>query len=492
MVGMRHRGWVLTAALLGGCTTVTVPSGFVPGGRGAADTLLPAGLTTTITQTPPPPRGNSFELPPNLPGSEKLAGTPLPEKSQFPTLPPVSTLSTQSGDALSLAKLQEMAFTGNPALRKANADADAAYGAMIQAGLHPNPTVGYQADQMQPWLSPRGTTGQQGAYINQLIKTAGKLGLAQQVAGYDYLNAVVAARQMHLEVMAQVRSNYFGILVAQQSVEIHRSLITLADEVYDLQRKQVKAGEAAAYEPLQLFAQAAQARNNLAQAEQSAQAAWRQLAASLGQPALKRQPLTGQADIEPPAFDFVALEQSLSEHTEVLAARNRELQAEANLRLQQVTPIPDVSTNVIVQYDNSLGTSQFGVQLGVSLPLYDRNQGAIRQAQANLMGAAEAIQATQNELTGKLAEARGRFETHRTLASNYRTLVLPNLSQAYRAMIRRYQVEPEAVKFNDIVVAQQNLAQAMQAYLNSLESQWKAVVDLAALGQVDELYPAKP
>lgn len=472
-----------------GCTTITIPSGHIPASRGVADTLLPASFNEP-SQTTPAPRssgpGKSFELPPGLPGV--VSST---EQLKDPALPPVTPRQDIPGETLTLAKLQEMASANNPALRKAQADADAAYGAMIQAGLQPNPTVGYQADQIQPWLTPRGTPGQQGAYINQLIKTANKLGLAQQVAGYDYLNAVVAARRTQVDVMSQVRTSYFNVLVAQQAAEIHRALVSLADEVYDLQKKQVRAGEAAAYEPLQLYAQAVQARNNLVQAEQASKAAWRQLTASLGQPNLPLQPLAGKAEHAPPEFDFVALEQSLEDHTELLTARNRQLQAESHLKLQQVTPYPDLSTNVYMQYDNALGTSQFGVQLGITLPLYDRNQGNIRQAQASLASSGEAIQVVQNELISRLAEARSRYESSKVQASNYRQLVLPSLTKAYRAMIRRYQVEPDKVQFNDIVVAQQNLAQSMQAYLSSLDAQWKAVVDLSTITQRDDLFPGK-
>lgn len=482
--------------LVVGCssTSVQVPVGHLPHNYSAADTLLPASLTEKVTLPPaqnPPAASKSFELPQGLPGSDLQGNLQPGDKASYPALPKIPAGEAVSGDALTLATLQQMAYSSNPTLRKVQADADAAYGAMIQAGLYPNPTTGYQADQMQPWANPSGNVGQQGAFVNQLIKTAGKLSLAQQVAGYDYLNALVAARRAQVDVITQIRSSYFSVLVAQQSVAINQALVTLADEVYELQRKQVRAGEAAAYEPLQLYAQSIQARNNLVQAEQSSRTAWRQLAASIGQPALARQPLNGRAETTPPSFDFTVLEQQLSDHTDLLSARNKQLQAEANLRLQQVIPYPDVSTNLILQYDNVVRTTQFGVQLGVALPLFDRNQGNIRQAQATIASTSDAVVATHNDLIGKLAEARGRYETNRVLANNYRELVLPNLSKAYRSMIRRYQVEPDKVQFNDIVVAQQNLSQSLQAYLNSLDAQWKAVVDIGNVVQLDDLFPAK-
>ena len=74
----------------------------------------------------------------------------------------------------------------------------------------------------------------------------------------------------------------------------------------------------------------------------------------------------------------------------------------------------------------------------------------------------------------------------------YRDKIIPNFSRVYRAIIRRYQVEPDKVSFNEIVVAQLNLVQALHAYLAALDGQWKAVVDVANLGQLDEVFIEPP
>ncbi len=71
------------------------------------------------------------------------------------------------------------------------------------------------------------------------------------------------------------------------------------------------------------------------------------------------------------------------QHTDLLTARNQIAQAQTNVTLQRRMPIPDLQTNSYHQYDNLAQTYQFGVQLGVQLPLSDRNQVA---AAATLLG----------------------------------------------------------------------------------------------------------
>ena len=364
---------------------------------------------------------------------------------------------------------------------------------MIQAGLYPNPTLGYQVDQWQPNLPvPPGSSisgkGQQGGFINQLIKTAGKLKYAQRVAGFDYINALVAVRKAQVDLTAQVRQYYFAAITAQKGVEVNSALADLSDEVYRLQLKQLAAGQAAEYEPLQLHAQAVLARNAIVQSKANLKAAWKQLAAAVGQPDLAMVPLAGQADAKPPLFDEDSAKAAVLEsHTDLLTARNTIEQAKVNLQLQKVTPIPDISTNQYHQYDNVAQVYQFGVQLGIQLPVFDRNQGAIRQAQGKITSAAESLRFTENALVGRVAEAYARYEANRVISENFREKVIPNLTHTYRAMVRRYQVEPDKVGFNDLVGVQQNIFTAMQGYLTALNAQWQAVVDLATLTQQDEL-----
>jgi cobalt-zinc-cadmium efflux system outer membrane protein len=412
-------------------------------------------------------------------------------QAAYPSLTPIgASLAEGSGSPMSLADLQQLALTNSPVLRQAEASADAAYGLAIQAGLHPNPTAGYQVDQWQPGPKPEHNSGQQGFFINQLIKTAGKLSLARQVAGYDYINALVAVRRARVDVSNLVRTSYFAALVARQAWEVNKALAGTADEVYRLQLKQVAAGEAAGYEPLQLYSQAVQARNAVIQAEATYRASWRQLAAAVGRPDLPPTPLGGRADTPAPTFSLDDLTARMLEgHTDLLTARNSIAQAQTNLTLQRRIPISDVTVNNTQQFDNAASNYQFGLQIGITLPLYDRNQGNVRSAYAQIAVATEKLASTQNDLTGRMAEAFARYEANKAIAANYRDRILPTLTQTYQSLVRRYQVEPDKVGFNDIVVAQQNLAQAMQSYLAALSSLWQAVVDVANLAQQDDLYP---
>ena len=521
-----HLRWLSVGgvALHFGCATqnVMLPAGHLPPPAQALDVQTAVALSSApaparigpVPKVDPAavadPKKDVFQIPKTLPGGglpfftkpEFDRNLPAAEKERlvreaYPVLVPVAA-TVPAGDraALGLAELEQLASDNSPAIKKAEADAAISYGQVIQAGLYPNPTAGYQADQVQPHLRiPPGATysgaGQHGGFINQLIKTAGKLTFTQQVSGFDYINALVAVRGARVTVTARVRTAYFAALVAQQNASINKDLADMLDLFYNLQLKRVVFVDAG-YEPLQTYAQAVQVRNAYAQAQATSRAAWKQLAAAIGQPDLPQAELSGRADAPAPIIDPEAAKaRILEQHTDLLTARNSLAQSQTNLILQKRLPIPDIGTNQYHQYDNAAQTYQFGVQVGISLPIYDRNQGNIRSAQSKIISNGLQLEATRNDLFARFAEAYGRYQANTIAVSNYRDKVLPSLTQVYLAIIRRYQVDPDKIGFSDIVVAQQNLAQAMQTYLTVLDGQWKAVVDAANISQVDELYPAK-
>jgi cobalt-zinc-cadmium efflux system outer membrane protein len=452
-----------------------------------------------------PGKREPFDLPPDLPGA-KLPPIAFPdlkdltpaqrEKALRAVYPPAPTLPEipkgelpDTGKPYSLRDLQDLALRNNQAIRRASAAADAAYGVTIQAGLYPNPGVGWQADQIQPGSKPTNNSGQQGAFIQQLIKTAGKLSLAKAVAGMDYINAQVALRRAQVDVLTQLRSAWFDAIVAEETFKVARAIFDLSSEVYSLQIKLVAGGDHATYEPLQLYTQAVRSWTEFVEARNRYIAAHKRLGAALGDPLMTPKMLDGSAIIEPPIFGSDdGLQWVLEYHTDLLSARNSVLKSQYELRLAQVTPIPDIHTATVIQHDNSTSNNQANLMIGIQLPLFDRNQGNIRAARALLAEAIEVVKVRQNNLAAQYADAQARYQSNRTLVTNYREKVLPNLVRVYRSTYQRYQQEPLKVSFADIVVAQLNLGQAMRAYLQALSDQWHAVVEIGGLLQLDDLY----
>jgi cobalt-zinc-cadmium efflux system outer membrane protein len=456
------------------------------------DELLPGGKVPELLPPPPDRKDPMYEQ--KLKEWQEKNRKLLP--TLFPPLPPVGEDLPDrlgpEGRPFTLADLQKLARANSPAIRQAVARVKEAQGAAIQAGLPPNPNIGYEADQ----VGTAGGPGYQGGFIEQKVIVSNKLQLARAAAALDVRNAELALRRAEADLATRVRGAWFAYLVALESVRINRSLVQFANDVYQTQVKRVvRAGVAAAYEPIYLRALATQTRANLVQARNRRIASWKQLASAVGVPGLPPTALAGRLDIPIPLFEYQeVLARVLAHHTDVRTAENLIQQAHYRLELAQATPIPDPTCRFMLQKDRTGPPYEvaptFIVQ--IPLPVWDRNQGGILEAQAVADRQSEEPHRVRVELTRALAEAFEKYQDNRVLLGYYRDQILPDLVRVYRGVYRRYQVsdrgEDGAPGFNDVVVAQQNLAQSIGTYIQTLGQVWQAVVEVADLLQTPDLF----
>ncbi len=456
---------------------------------------------TTLRPIPVPPEVPGAEVPPI--DLRKL--TPA-ERQQaidrlLPPLPPVGEnpqpRPSPLGRPLELSDLQSLAMANSPLIKQAAADVEAARGAMIQAGAYPNPTVGLEWDAIGEGNQPdeRVTPGQPGGFVEQTIKTRGKLRLARAAAQQDLRNAEFSLRRAQLDVMTQVRSGYFAVLAARENMRVTLAFARFSEEIYRIQVGQLRGGEVAPYEPLQFRALTVQARATLALARHRYISTWKQLAAAMGMPGMPPAPLGGTLDMPIPLYryDDVAV-RILARHTDVLIARSSLERARYNLRLAQVTPCPDIDVRVLVQrdYTSTPRNVMTGLQVSGPIPVWNHNEGNIRQAEAQLVRASEEEHRVRDDLARQLADAFERYNLNRELLAPYRGTALPDLVRVLNGVFERYLAQSSKtageITFLDISTAQQNLTTAVTAYLQALAAQWQAVVDIAALLQTEDLF----
>ncbi len=467
------------------------------GGAGADSKATQIGQSTPRTGKDP------LRLPRELPGAD---APPLvapskydpdsPEyrdeiKRLYPALPsttsdPNSNPGPDSG-ITGLEALHQIARENHPGLRIAAASVEASRGLMIQAGLPPNPKMGYEADTVRTLNTP----GYKGAYLQQTIITARKLGLAAEAAAVDYANAVIEQRKTWIKVTTDIRRAYFQVLAARQRLIMANALLELSERAYAAQIQLAAGGEAAPYEPLQLRVLTTQARASSIRAEQESIAAWRMMAAATGVPDLESTALQGHIDCAVPVVSYEdAVDRLSAVHTDLQIAQNTIRKQQTLVTLADRTPIPDLDVGFVLQRDYTFqpGGPTYNLMLGGAIPVFNRNQGQRIAARADLVKASQNVTNTRNGLISNLASVYGVYEANRQLAASFRTDALEDQVRAYRGIYELYMADPSAVSFNDVIVAQQTVAVVLNQYLDILNAQWQSVVNLGELLQVDDLF----
>ena len=153
-----------------------------------------------------------------------------------------SQSAREIGAVLTLAELERIALENNPTLAQASAEIDAAKGRAKQAGLLPNPTVGYSGDEVSRGPVIRG--GEHGIFAEQTIPLGGKLGLSRRVFEREATQAEALRDVQRQRILNDVRSLYYSALAAERRVEVRQSLVNLSAEAVGVSRQLYNTGAA--------------------------------------------------------------------------------------------------------------------------------------------------------------------------------------------------------------------------------------------------------
>ncbi len=436
-------------------------------------------------------------IPQGLPGSDApdIAIPDDPKERQryydrlYPQIPPLPPMTPPApgpeGRPMTLADLQRLAETYSPKIKTALAAVHAAQANAFQVGMLPNPTIAWEHDTVET-----GPAGYPGGYFDQTIITGGKLTVQQAAATMDVLIARLNLRRARADLWTQVRSNYFAILVAMQGMRYYDALFQFAEYLYEWQIKQVRVSKlAAGYEPMQLRPLVLQARFDIIQARNRYAAAWHQLAATLGLPDMPPSELAGSAAMPLPVFEYDDVVARLNNNTDVRNALVQVQKAKYNLRSAKLVPLPDIGARALVQKDYTTPPNQVvhSAVMYMTVPLWNLNQGGIRQAQWQLAQAAAGPDQARLNLINILADAFNRYVVARQQVE-ITMQQMRDLVRVYKGAWVRHQLRPADVSFSDLWPIQVNLENFVNVFITALGMQFQATVDVADLLQTEDFF----
>jgi outer membrane protein, heavy metal efflux system len=372
---------------------------------------------------------------------------------------------------MTLAELETMAEQCNPSLTQAAARVQAMRGEWMQAGLYPNPRAAYQANE----INVDKQAGQQGAVFGQEIVTAGKLGLARDVASQAVEQAQWAYAAQRQRVQSDVRRAFYDVLVAQRSVEITAQLVRIGQEGVRAAEALLRAKEVSRVDLLQARIEADSAGIMAEKARNRHLAAWRNLATVVGSADMPPAPLAGdlQDGLALLTWDDV-VRRLLAESPVLAEARAGVARADAALGRQCAERVPNVDLQAGAGYDNATRDAIAQVQIGVPLPVFNRNQGNIRRAQAELTAARADVRRVELELQQRLAVAFEQYQNARYQVEKYAKDMLPNAQTSLELVTAGYR--QGEFTYITLLTSQRTFFQISLAYVDAIRELRSAAV----------------
>jgi cobalt-zinc-cadmium efflux system outer membrane protein len=440
----------------------------------AAGWLAAGGCSPPMYHLPNPP-GYHLPAPPQ----------PIPQPPRSPVVPAAATEPAPAPPAPSgVDDFVRIAVERNPRLARARFGVDAAGGRLTQAGLYPNPVFSFTADEIGDRTGPSGILT---PAVFQEVVTAGKLGFAQQVAAADVDQSVLGVLAEQYALAAAVRAAYCDALVLQERVAVLDKFVAFATEAVRKGREQVAGKQIPALDLLQLETERETFRADAEAARRELVPAYRRLAAVVGDPTLPVGPLSGSLAAVP-RYDLEAVRAAVrAAHPEVRTAKVGVARAQAAVRKAEADRVPNVTLTAGYTYQGQNRSNDGGAGFTAPVPVWNRNQGNIRAARAELGQAVAQVGRAEADLDERVAAAFRTYAAGRERAERYRAEVLPRAVRAAELTLKAFEAGGELDTLK-LLQSQRAVTAAGLEYNASLGQAWRAAAELSGL-LLEEAWP---
>jgi outer membrane protein, heavy metal efflux system len=382
-----------------------------------------------------------------------------------------------------LPEFVDLAMRSHPKLRQALAAVEAARGKAVQARLYPNPVIAGFTPQAA------GQDSQWSGTVAQDLVTAGKLRLSQQAALREVQKAEYELIRTRFDVLAEVRQGFYALLVSQRRVEIYKLLLDIAKRSFEIGRQLAEAGEGTKADVLFWSIERDRAEVRLLNASVYIETGRRQLAAAIGLPRADIGKLEADLFQRLPNFDLKDLQEAVVRlNAKPRAAEAEIARAQWALERAVVQPIPNV--NLLGGYQRQVGgppQDQGLAQVMMAVPLFDRNQGNIRSARADIASSRADLRTIELDLATQAAHAIAMYRTSQRLVAWYEQYILPKARETVQLTQTLY--GRGEVTFLSLLQAQRILTETELAFVEAQADRWTGAVQIADLLQLQEFPP---
>ena len=390
----------------------------------------------------------------------------------------VSETNTNSLANVTLEQALDLAERSHPLLTEARAQVEASAGRANQVGQFPNPDL---IARMESAPFKGRTTGEAEylAGISQTVPLSSRLSKAREAERFESDRRRHDLEATRRDLHKRVRSAFATALYQEKASQTQTEIVAGADKLAAATRARLNAGDAVAGDLARAEMELARTdleSNRIAAMRQQAVAG---LAGSIGMPQLSIASLSG--DLEA-AFEIPTLESlsaDLRTHPAIAASAAEIRSRQTRLDLAQAERIPDIKVELLYRRIQPEERDGFDLGISIPLPLFNRNQGRLREASAELAVAEARSRLVENDLAVRLSEAEAQFSLALSQARDLKEKILPLAETIRRAAEARYAAGD--IDLGQVVQVQRDWAAIQLSYLESLRDVMQAWANLASL-----------
>ena len=327
-----------------------------------------------------------------------------------------TTVSVQAQDTLhlDLPRSEALFIKNNIQLLAQQYSIDSAKANIITAKLYDNPQVAFATGFYQPDTKKifdfSGNGGEVALQLSQLIKTAGKRNKAIQVAK----SGVAITEYQFYDILRTLRyilrNDFYNIYYLQQSQKVYNIEIQSLQKTSAAYEEQVPKGNIAQKELMRIKSQLYTLQAELANLQgtvDNVQSEFKLLLRAKANayiiPDIKIN--EDQKSIVANITYQALVDSAYQNRFDLKMVKTSLILNQQNLALQKALAVPDLTINAGYDRLGSYVKNFNSIGAGVSIPLFNRNQGNIRQAQAVIKSSELQVSGVQDAIESQIANS---------------------------------------------------------------------------------------
>ena len=368
-------------------------------------------------------------------------------------------------EAITLEEAVNKAVLNNPELKILRMEVNALEAVKIQNGKSPNPEFEFEAENILGGKDFNGFSGSEiTVKISQNILLAGKINKREKVADQKISLAEWDYETKRLEIITSVKKAFQQANSSQLLIEKNRELIKISEEFISNLEKRVDAGKISPAEvsrariifnSLQIQLSRLQSQYDLAIAE---------LESLIYEPNFQITSISGKLLYPVSLPDYETLLQQLENNPNLKRFKSENDMQNAIFELEKALAVPDLTLSAGYKRLNEANANTFLVGASIPLPLFDRNQGSIQEAQIRLDQKMNEYKSVKNKLIVRLNLLYKRFNTFLTIGNQLKETSIPEAEEAFRIIKEGNLVGRFAIL--DVLDAERTLFDLQNQYLN--------------------------
>ncbi len=326
----------------------------------------------------------------------------------------------------------EVALERNPMIAGAAGVIQQNEGKQGVAGAYPNPTIIFQsADAALRDPSVGSRMGERAVTLSQPLEWPGMRAARQRAADAGLDGAMVGLDEAKLNLIAEVKSAFYDLLLAGRTVELLQQNLAIVQEVARIVRARVRSGEGPQFEAVKAEVEVLKAKQEITKAKNIVRVK------QVGLDTLTAGALGSRFNVQGDFRSFqarlspeqIAL-RDLSQHPVLQRQRKLVEQAEFTVDKERQGRMPDVT--LFGGYAREVGREAVVAGVSVPAPLWYRRQGHIAAALGTQRKEEAELIRTRNDLTREINQHAREAETAQEQILVYEEGLLKEAHEAFR------------------------------------------------------------